>query len=94
MLRFGGHLVAAGDFANDQSVPGLRVLRHQLIQQPFDLVDRLLQRGGHLLRRKRLVRDVDNRFQDGLEMRLLLSGNGRTFFSKYFFHGLLKHACL
>ena len=64
MLRLGGHLVSAGQFANGQSVLGTLVFGYQLVEKPPDQLHRFPHRTGHLDGRERLVRHVDNSFQD------------------------------
>ena len=76
MLRLGGHLVAAGDFADGDAVPGLVEFRDQLVEQFLDPLRGLLQGGGDLRQRQRLIGHVDDGFEDGLELRVFLGDGG------------------
>ena len=75
VLRLGGHLVAAGNFADGDAVPGLVEFRDQLLEQVFDALRGLLQGGGDLRQRQRLLGDIDDGFEDRLELRIFL-GDG------------------
>jgi hypothetical protein len=54
-------------------------LLHQFVERPLDLVDGLGQRRGNLLGRERLIGDVDNRFENRLE----LCGGRRVFWQEF-----------
>ena len=54
VLRLGGHLVAAGDFADGDAVAGLVEFRDQLVEEVLDALRGLLQGCGDLRERERL----------------------------------------
>src|SRR5262245_51879074 len=70
MLRLGGHFVSARYFTDRQPVTRLGELRRQFVEQTLDAIHRLRERRGHLLRGERLVSDVNNCFQNRLELRV------------------------
>src|ERR1700687_250058 len=63
MLRLGIHLVAAGDAAHFDAAFIGRVAGHQFVERGLHYELFLVERGGELLYRGRLVRRVDDRFQ-------------------------------
>ncbi len=94
MFRLSGHLVTARDFANRDAVFGLSVFRHQLIQNPANVGSGLLQTDRNLIGRQRLVRQVDDGFDDRGLLWLLWCGfllwpfglEGRLYFA--WFHSI------
>ena len=67
MLRLGGHLVAAGQFANRESAFGAAVVLHQLSQQALDGLRRLIQPLRDLAGAERLIGHVRDRLDEGAE---------------------------
>ena len=64
VLGLRGHLVAAGDFFDRQAVMRFVELVDQFVEQTLDVLEWLLNSVGDLLCRERLVRDVDDGFED------------------------------
>ena len=72
MLRLGGHLVAAGNFAYGDAVAGLVEFRDELVEEVLDALRGLLQGCGDLRERERFIGYVDDGFQNRFDLRVFL----------------------
>ena len=79
MLRLGGHLVAAGDFADGHAVLRLVEFGDQLVEQVADALGGLLERGGDLRQRERLFGHIDDGLEHRPELGILLGDRGGRF---------------
>ncbi len=60
---------------------------HELVEQAANALARLLEGGGQLGQRERLVGDVDDGFQHGLELRVFHGDGGRGLGRQQIVHG-------
>ena len=77
MLRLGGHLVAAGNFADTETALGALVIQRQLFELFDDTIARLFDGGADLIKRQGLIGDIDDGFEHSLELRVFHAECGR-----------------
>jgi hypothetical protein len=76
MFRLGGHLVAAGHFADGDAVAWLVEFRDQLVEQVLYALRGLLQGRGDLRQGERFLGHIDDSFENGSNLRVFLGDRG------------------